>query len=141
MFSSVLSVHAVVTSSQFAQNPYSIPLSLVLKTQKLRKTSKQLHKTTRKTTSNYTNYKKEKHYEQATKKYLMLQPTTKELQEVTTDYNKLQKTTEWGCYLIRVCLRSSFNTREFNSRALFWFFGHGKKSLGAFLAKIGGNSS
>ena len=38
-------------------------------------------------------------------------------------------------------LRSNFNTRELNSRELFWFFGHRKKSLGAFFWKIGGNSS
>ena len=38
-------------------------------------------------------------------------------------------------------LRSIFNTREFNSRENYRFFGHNSESSGAFLTKIGGNDS
>ena len=37
-----------------------------------------------------------------------------------------------------IVFRSNFNTREFNSRELFWFFGHNLAPHHAFLTKIGG---
>ena len=38
-------------------------------------------------------------------------------------------------------LRSNFNTRAFNSRAIRSVFGHSSKSSGRILTKIGGNDS
>ena len=44
-------------------------------------------------------------------------------------------------YVLFSLLRSNFNSRDVNSRELFWFFGHSSLSHHAFLMKIGGNAS